>query len=385
MIREWWLTESLHWPAPPISAPPFAAAASSESPLNGFIARSADHAGLLPGEPALDPDLGRCLDWIDPRLPHLTVQFTEDLPTTIARLRGVRLTSGDALDDLAARAVPTPLIRVETVRQGGSILPVLVGETPIADMDDTAPIPLLRQALLLARSRLARATRQYATPEDVSAAFGAAVPSPEDADAFDRAVAALVAPGLPEGIDAETAGSLEVWAQAGIGAPFIPQSFAGSLRQLGPWSWGAGDDPGDPMDAHMLRPEIDRFITGDWRPRFHVCHARHDANSGTINYVLVTDRLALIAQTEWGGNAMNRDRSATDVLDIAADLAELVAFTESIRDWPDKRLMVVHSDSRPYHELRWVNRPGERFRSTGSIREARQLLHRMLLQDLGGP
>ena len=83
-------------------------------------------------------------------------------------------------------------------------------------------------------------------------------------------------------------------------------------------------------------------------------------NSYGINCVIVTDRVAIVAQAGWGGVYMHPLRSAAAVVDLSAALADLLRFAGHITDWPPGRLLVVHTDFRGGREPEWVPNPGER-------------------------
>ena len=207
----------------------------------------------------------------------------------------------------------------------------------------------------------------------------------------------LTAPPLPDGLTEEIRNSLQEWQVSGIGRPFVPEEFAEHLEILEEWSWGClpsrnsrAEKPGAPVDAYMQHPEATRFLAGDWRPRYHVCHAGHGVNSYGMNYVIVTDRLAIVAQAGWGGIYMNPLKSAAAVVDLSADLADLFRFAQSIREWPGGRLLVVHSDFRGGNEPSWVPSPGARpvpiRGKDAGVLGALQAIHGLwLAENMAGP
>lgn len=175
---------------------------------------------------------------------------------------------------------------------------------------------------------------------------------------------------LPDSLAEETRQSLQVWIDAGLGMPFIPDEFAAVTVPIGEWAWGRKPQkPGrggmsappaavEPFDAYMQFPEVERFEAGDWRPRFLLCHAGHGTNSYGINYVLVNTRIAVFAQALWGGVYTDRETSTRRVRDLTAELADLHRAAAQPPNWPRGRLLVRQSDFRRSDPPRWAAEPG---------------------------
>lgn len=175
---------------------------------------------------------------------------------------------------------------------------------------------------------------------------------------------------LPGRLPDETRESLRCWVDSGLEYPFIPREFADRTYPVGEWAWGTrsssfdagfgqGESVAHPLAAYLQSPELDRFVAGDWRPRFFVCHAGQGVNSYAINYLMVTGRIALFAQAGWGGVYMDKARAASHVNRMGELIAEVHQAVDSVVRWPAGRLVVVDSDFRGQRPIAWVPSPGQ--------------------------
>jgi hypothetical protein len=291
----------------------------------------------------------------------------EPFSLSIRQRLGTYATDADAAR-AAVQQIATPVASIEVIEWPDSVVDLeAVATCAIRDVNKQPNIDLLESALdhvawKLFRALLDHADHEFA--EELLAIANGGV-APADPEARDQLLLRRMAPLLPESVPQETRSSLNVWSRSGLGQPFVPPLFADELRMLDEWSWGCvpstarAEAPlGDPMAAYMLAPEVDRFLDGDWRPRFHVCHWGHGVNSYSINYVVVTDRVAAFAQTGWGGVYMEAHRAAARVIELGADLEQVFAFADSVEHWPPGRLLLVHSDFRGHAAPTWVSRPG---------------------------
>lgn len=175
-------------------------------------------------------------------------------------------------------------------------------------------------------------------------------------------IAAAGAPRLPYRMSTEVKASFDPWMSSQLATPFVPESMCDRVEKFDEWSWGTRLDAGTPGPremSYMQGPEVEQFLSGDWRPRFHVCHGGHGVNSYSMNYTLVTERIALFAQEGWGGAYMDSKADGMAVMDMAADISVIVDLAEAIENWPNGRLLVTHSSFRGINSVAWVGGPGE--------------------------
>ena len=311
---------------------------------------------------------GPCLEWVDARIPSTSWRFDgEPFCLSVRQRLGSYATDAESAR-AAVRDISNQVVSVEVTEwpESGVDLEAQACNA-IRDVAERPDLDQLESALGHVAWRVFRSLIELADFEfaDELVAIASGGTAPSDPVEIGQVLMRQLSPVLPASVQGETKASLDAWSQSGLGQPFVPGAFADTLRELDEWSWGSvpssarvETSPGDPLASYMLAPEVNRFLDGDWRPRFHVCHAGHGVNSYGINYVVVTDRVAAFAQTGWGGVYMDERRTAANVIDLGADLEQVFAFADSVRFWPPGRLLLVHSDFRGHSSPAWVPHPG---------------------------
>ena len=329
----------------------------------GDLALSPHNGSLGLGEP--------CLEWRDSGGGGFRIRFDANPVELTATIGLGRFDLGPAAAVGRLDPLHTPLLRFVVPGTGeGGVDPLVEAVVPVADLDGTAPIELLWQALGDAQLRAWAALGQVPVAALTPTGPEASQEWLDGSDLQHSAATARTAQ-LPQ-LEDGTRAALDHWIDAGLGRPFVPSRFAQGFGPVGDWAWGcipsarSGAGPDQPEEAYLLWPEVERFMAGDWRERYYL--NRVGAWPGGVNYFIVTDRLAVFAQTGWGlrqpteGEDPADERAWSVALSVSAqnlgaDLNQVFRFVEAVEEWPEGRLLVVHSDFRGGVPPRWVRSP----------------------------
>ena len=182
------------------------------------------------------------------------------------------------------------------------------------------------------------------------------------------------------GADADSADGVaeaeRLFVAAGLSPPPVPLALQPAFRQRDDWFFASREM--DPFAMYMFGEYVDEAVAASPENYVAISHAGHGINSYAITYHLVYGRLALFAQTIWGGVYLDRDDSNAAVSAQLGRCATLIATYEScaaadMLPTARSRLVVVESSFRgayccawieapltdPEHTLTWLEHPNE--------------------------
>ena len=153
---------------------------------------------------------------------------------------------------------------------------------------------------------------------------------------------------------------LELFAAEGLGKPPIPRVFRSSFQARDHWCFASRDvEPGWMYGFRVYPSEV---ITKGVENYVAVSHGGHGINSYAITYHLVYGRLALFAQTLWGGACTATASASARVADQFERCAELIDTYEAyaaadLLPSAPARLIVIDSDLGRRGMARWLPEP----------------------------
>jgi hypothetical protein len=152
----------------------------------------------------------------------------------------------------------------------------------------------------------------------------------------------------------------ELFGASGLGRPPVPSVLRESFRSRGEWFFASRDM--EPGYMYGFREYPIEAVTADVGNYVAVSHAGHGINSYAITYHLIYGRLALFAQTSWGGVYADADADAAAVADQLDRCARLIEayeryVTADLLPPAPARLVVIESDLGGSGTCRWLPEP----------------------------
>lgn len=134
----------------------------------------------------------------------------------------------------------------------------------------------------------------------------------------------------------------QLFGDAGLTFPTIPEELAPQLKELGPWLFATRQIDMSPYNLDHYVQEVEDDRLGDYAL---LSHSGHGVNSYAIQYYLVRGPLRLFLHLGWGGVYADAKADAAMICDCFSKADRIVAAAHSAgRFLGDKRLMVVGSD-----------------------------------------
>jgi len=130
--------------------------------------------------------------------------------------------------------------------------------------------------------------------------------------------------------------------EAGLLAPPVPDSLAGTFQERGPWTFASRD-----LGRHSLyafRRFVNEGLNANCPEYIAVGHAGHGINSYAMHYFLVYGPVALFLQIPYGGAYMDPAEAVADVNERFGQCARLIEVIDPRRVDPSarhRRLFVV--------------------------------------------
>ncbi len=151
----------------------------------------------------------------------------------------------------------------------------------------------------------------------------------------------------------------QMFAEAGLAEPPIPNRFRSRIRVEAPWCFATRTV--NAMEMYFFQHYPAELLTGAPRDYIAISHAGHGANSYAINYHLVDGVIAVFAQIGWGGAYGDASESARRVNDLFRSVAQALAAVETARSrWLKSgrgRLVLIESDLRGLSSWGWLDQP----------------------------
>jgi hypothetical protein len=104
----------------------------------------------------------------------------------------------------------------------------------------------------------------------------------------------------------------QLFRDAGLGFPAIPEELAGQLTERGRWLFSTRPIDTSPYNLRHYVDEVDRTQVKDYAL---LCHSGHGINSYAIQYYLVQRSLCMFLHLAWGGVYMDAKASAAQIRD----------------------------------------------------------------------
>jgi hypothetical protein len=299
--------------------------------------------------------------WIEPDGPDLlysissyaNIEFKLD-PLGINYTRNLGFMDKDPGKELdVVNRWRTPLVQVHAgfdARFGGD--PTITAYAPIRDLEDKGVLDVLEVAAFRAECIIGPTLVHFMDDEyldQVTELYG----WPDDHRTWPAHFAKMGCPILPKDIS----GCWEFmrdWAAAGLEQPFVPAKFAKDLGHLGRDRIGIVPEtrldhdslsqvcsPPHAQSAHSptrLAPQD--AVDGARSPRYEVTLPPQE-ESGPIEYLIVTERIAVFARRSFARHSIRTIESQTEVMRLSADLAYVYKLAHAIRNWPDALLLIV--------------------------------------------
>ena len=153
---------------------------------------------------------------------------------------------------------------------------------------------------------------------------------------------------------------LELFESEGLGKPPIPRVFHSSFQALGHWCFASREIESGWMYGFQVY--LSEVVASGVENYVAVSHGGHGINSYAITYHLVYGRLALFAQTAWGGAYSATASASARVAAQFGRCAELIDTYETyaaadLLPLAPARLIVIESDLGGRGIARWLPEP----------------------------
>jgi len=155
----------------------------------------------------------------------------------------------------------------------------------------------------------------------------------------------------------------QLFRDAGLAFPTIPEELAAQLKELGPWLFSTRPIRVTPYNLEYYVHEAERIRVKDY---VALCHDGHGINSYAIHYYLVHGSLRMFLQLGWGGVYTNAKAAAALIRDCFSVADQIVTEAPKVgRFLAGERLTIVGSQ---FYGSYWLQ-PGEGRRRKDADRE----------------
>jgi hypothetical protein len=155
----------------------------------------------------------------------------------------------------------------------------------------------------------------------------------------------------------------QLFRDAGLACPTIPEELAVQLKELDRWLFSTRPIDNWPYNLQDYVHEVEGTQIKDYAL---LSHSGHGVNSYAIQYYLVRGSLRLFLHLGWGGAYMDAEESARTIRDCFS-LADRIALAaqSAVKFQAEERLTVVGSD---FYGSYWLP-PGENLRREATGRD----------------
>jgi hypothetical protein len=134
----------------------------------------------------------------------------------------------------------------------------------------------------------------------------------------------------------------QLFQEAGLAFPTIPQELAGRLKEQGKWVFSTRKIDVSPYKLQHYVHEVDESHVEDYAV---LSHSGHGVNSYAIQYYLVYGSLHMFLHLGWGGGYMGADATAAKIQECFSLADEIVSAVMTPGQLgAGKRLTIVGSD-----------------------------------------
>lgn len=150
----------------------------------------------------------------------------------------------------------------------------------------------------------------------------------------------------------------EVFAEAGIEFPPVPERFVKDFRRVRNWCYASRDI--DAFEMYIGQRYPLEVAAGPVDDYVGVSQAGHGINSYSLNYDLVYGWVAVFVQVAWGGVYGDEAAQVATIAEAfgrCRDIAELVEQLPARPPTGRGRLVVVQSDLYDSNVCRWLPEP----------------------------
>ncbi len=155
----------------------------------------------------------------------------------------------------------------------------------------------------------------------------------------------------------------QLFRDAGLGFPTIPEELAAKLNEEGPWVFSTR-----PIDMwpYNLRDYVHEGEQNQVKDYALLSHSGHGINSYAMQYYLVHGWLRMFLHLAWGGVYGDAKADAANIRDCFLVADQVVSAAQKVREFQgDDRLTIVGSD---FYGSYWL-RPGESHREKDADRK----------------
>jgi hypothetical protein len=166
----------------------------------------------------------------------------------------------------------------------------------------------------------------------------------------------------------------ELFREAGLAFPTIPEDFAAMFKEQGKWHFSTRELKMSPYFLGYYVQEVEDSSVEDYAA---LCNAGHGINSYAIHYYLVFDTLRMFLQLGWGGVYMDADAAASKIRECFSLADQIVpAATTGGKLGAGERLTIVCSDFKDsYWSAPGRSRKKEKMDSTSPEKVLAEVLH----------
>ena len=133
----------------------------------------------------------------------------------------------------------------------------------------------------------------------------------------------------------------QLFRQAGLAFPTIPNQLAARLKEQGEWLFATRELKIPPYNLNDYVPES-RDTPGDYAV---LCHSGHGVNSYAVQYYLVYGPVRMFLFLGWGGVYMDADAAASKIRECFSLADEIVQAAKTVKKLKaGERVTVVGSD-----------------------------------------
>ena len=135
----------------------------------------------------------------------------------------------------------------------------------------------------------------------------------------------------------------QLFQEAGLAFPTIPEVFAGHLTEHGKWLFSTRDMEMSPYNLQHYIREVDTTHVEDY---VILSHSGHGVNSYALQYYIVHGPLEMFLHLGWGGIYMDAKNSTTKIRNCFSLADKIVTAAQTAEKLQTgTRLRIVGSDS----------------------------------------